>query len=76
VKEMGRMVNLIPKGKVQKWLISYESLDEGGNVIEEMDSKEEVFMALLSLESEGTDMKTISVYPPNSNVTFEEFMAM
>jgi hypothetical protein len=68
-------VNLIPKGKVENWLVSYHSNDEGGNVLEECKTKEEVFMLLLALESD-TDMNTVVVYPPKSNVTFDEFMSM
>lgn len=67
-------INLLPKGKVQHWLVSYHSDDMGGNIMEECDSKEEVFMLLVSLEAD-TDMNTVVVYPPNSNLTFEEFMA-
>lgn len=67
-------VNLLPRGKVDKWTVSY--FDENGdNHIEDFDSKEDVFMQLIEMQEEY-DMNTVVVYPPNSNVTYEELLAM
>jgi hypothetical protein len=69
-------INLIPKGKNQKWLVSWTSVQVLGTVSDEFEDKESVFMKLLELQDSGVDMDTVLVYPPKSNVTFEEFMSM
>jgi hypothetical protein len=70
-------INLIPKGKNENWLVSwFDSEGVLGEVSEEISDKESVFMKLLELQDSGVDMNTVSVYPPKSNVTFEEFMSM
>lgn len=69
-------VNLLPKGKVQKWTLTFVTND-GKKESMEIDKKEDVFMELVTLNESGeVDMNSVAVFPPSSNVTYEELLAM
>lgn len=73
---MSLRTSLLTKGKVDTFTLSYVDTD-GDVVVESVDDKEEVFMKLVDMKNQGKiSMETVVVYPPNSNLTQEEFMAI
>lgn len=66
------MNNLLPNGKFELWTVTWITNENGSMVMIEPYSKEEVIELLKELKDKGQDMNYVNVYPPKSNLTYEE----
>jgi hypothetical protein len=57
--------------KFEKWTVTW--IDKHGNMtMIEPENKEEVIELLKELQEQGQDMAYVNVFPPRSNLTYEE----
>lgn len=66
--------DLLPCGKASYWTVSYINSNDN-MVMYEPESKLDVINCLKELKDEGQDMNYVNVYPPKSNLTYEEFIS-
>lgn len=67
------MENLLPTGKFGYWTVSWIN-NENYMTMLEPNTKEEVLELLEDLKTRGQDMGNVNVFPPQSNLAYNELL--
>lgn len=70
------VADFVTKEKYEKWILLYKENEKSNSVVTEITEKEDVFMKLLELHKKNVKMSLVLIYPPKSNLNFDEFMSM
>lgn len=65
--------DLFPVGNNDNWILMF--MKDGKSDITLFESKEDVFMELVSLKDLDYDLSKVFVFPPNSSLSFAKFLS-
>lgn len=65
--------DLLPSGKNENWTVVYS--EDGIDKVIHLESRDDVFMELISFKDTGVEMENVFVFPPKVSLKFTEFLS-